>query len=46
MLSKKELRLWLFIMLNLIIGLSCALPAYLYAVTARAEAEAIAEAAA
>ncbi|RMF44543.1 MAG: DUF2834 domain-containing protein [Deltaproteobacteria bacterium] len=29
---------WLYVVLNLTIGLSCALPAYLYAVTRRAEA--------
>ena len=28
---------WLFILINLTIGLSCALPAYLYAITRRAE---------
>ena len=39
MLSRKEPKLWLFVLLNLTIGLSCALPAYLYAVTARLEAE-------
>lgn len=37
--SQKEPKLWLFILLNLTIGLSCALPAYLYAVTARLEKE-------
>ena len=31
---------WLFIILNLAIGLSCALPAYLYAITRRMEMEA------
>ena len=30
---------WLFIVLNLTIGLSCALPAYLYAVTAARESQ-------
>lgn len=35
--SKQEPKLWLFILLNLTIGLSCALPAYLYTVTRRAE---------
>jgi hypothetical protein len=39
LLSRKEPKLWLFILLNLTIGLSCALPAYLYAVTARSERE-------
>lgn len=29
---------WLYMVLNLTIGLSCAVPAYLYAVTKRAEA--------
>jgi len=29
---------WLYIVLNLTIGLSCALPAYLYTITRRAEA--------
>jgi len=38
MLSKKEPKIWLFVLLNLTIGLSCALPAYLYAVTNRSEA--------
>lgn len=32
---------WLFILLNLTIGLSCALPAYLYVVTKRAEQHAV-----
>jgi hypothetical protein len=32
---------WLFIALNLTIGLSCALPAYLYTVTRRAEGSAV-----
>ena len=35
--ANKEPKLWLFVLLNLTIGLSCALPAYLYAVTSRAE---------
>jgi hypothetical protein len=38
MLSKKEPKIWLFVLLNLTIGLSCALPAYLYAITSRSEA--------
>ena len=33
---------WLFIALNLTIGLSCALPAYLYAVTRQADAAPVA----
>ena len=33
---------WLFVLLNLTIGLSCALPAYLYAVTRRAEQKPVA----
>ena len=37
MLSQREPKIWLFILLNLTIGLSCALPAYLFAVTSRAE---------
>lgn len=32
---------WLFILLNLTIGLSCALPAYLYVVTKRAEQQTV-----
>ena len=31
MFSKQEPKLWLFVLLNLTIGLSCALPAYLFA---------------
>jgi hypothetical protein len=31
-------RPWLFIVLNLCVGLSCALPAYLYAITPRKQA--------
>ncbi len=37
MASQKEPKIWLFILLNLTIGLSCALPAYLYAVASREE---------
>tara|TARA_R110002073_G_scaffold125067_4_gene269564 strand:+ start:1525 stop:1830 length:306 start_codon:yes stop_codon:yes gene_type:complete len=37
MLGKKEPKIWLFILLNMTIGLSCALPAYLYTITSRAE---------
>jgi hypothetical protein len=32
---------WLFIVLNLTIGLSCALPAYLFAITRRSEMQAL-----
>ncbi len=33
---------WLFVLLNLTIGLSCALPAYLYAVTRTADQKSVA----
>lgn len=39
MLSQREPKIWLFIILNLTIGLSCALPAYFFAVASRAEGE-------
>ena len=32
---------WLFVLLNLTIGLSCALPAYLFVITRRSELEAV-----
>ena len=35
MISQREPKIWLFILLNMTIGLSCALPAYFYAVTSR-----------
>lgn len=38
MASQKEPKIWLFILLNMTIGLSCALPAYLLTVTNRTSA--------
>ncbi len=35
MASQKEPKIWLFIVINMTIGLSCALPAYLLTVTSR-----------
>ena len=37
MFSQREPKMWVFILLNLTIGLSCALPAYLYVITSRQE---------
>lgn len=36
--SKKESRIWVYVLLNLAIGLSCALPYYLYVKSKEAEA--------
>ncbi len=41
--SQREPKTWLFILLNLTIGLSCALPAYLYLVASRKEQVALTE---
>lgn len=39
LIAKAEPRLWLYVLLNLTIGLSCALPFYLYQQTVRQQAK-------
>ena len=43
LLSKKESYTWVYIVLNLTVGLSCALPAYLYVKAKQAEQQPVVE---